>query len=329
MKAVKWTQYGPPEGLQLGEAEKPTPKDNEVLVKIHAASVTAGDCEIRASNVPAWLWLPIRLFTGLTKPRKNITLGQELAGEVEAVGKGVTEFKVGDAVFAATGFSFGGYAEYVCLPAESDDSVLASKPSNVSYEEAAVVPVAGLEALHFLSAAHIQRGESVLILGAGGSIGTFGLQLARHHGAEVTAVDSAGKLDFLRSIGADQVIDYAQEDFTRNGQQYDVIFDVIGKSHYARSLQALKPGGRYLLPNAGPAEMLRGRWTSLTSDKKIIVGPARRNPADLNRLKELIEAGTIKPVIDQIYPLEQIAAAHRYADSGQKQGNIAITVSSG
>jgi len=322
MKAIVFTKYGSPDVLQLREVAKPTPKDNEVLIRIYATTVTAGDCEIRSFKIPLFIWLPLRLYMGLRKPRKHI-LGQELAGEIESVGKDVKRLRKGDQVFAATGFRFGAYAEYICLP---EDGVLAIKPANMTCEEAAAVPVGGLEALHFLRKGHIQIGQKVLIHGAGGSIGTFAVQLAKSFGAEVTGVDSTEKLDMLRSIGADHVIDYTQEDFTKGGETYDVIFDVVGKTSFSRSVRSLKQNGRYLLANAGLSQMVRGRWTSMRSSKKVILGAASEKTEDLIFLKELIEAGKMKPIIDRRYPLEQIAEAHRYVEKGHKKGNIVITV---
>jgi NADPH:quinone reductase-like Zn-dependent oxidoreductase len=306
--------------------EKPTPKDNEVLVKIHATSVTAGDCEMRSLRFPLFLSLPIRLYAGFSKPQRIRILGQELAGEIEAIGKDVTRFREGDPVFATTGFSLGAYAEYKCLPEEPDDGVLATKPANMTYEEAAVVPTGALEALHFLGNANIQPGQKVLINGAGGSIGTFGVQLARYYGAEVTGVDSTGKLEMLRALGAEQVIDYTQEDFTQRGETYDVIFDVVGKSPYSGAMRSLKPKGFYLIANPRPSKMLRGRWTSMTSGKRVISETASQRLEDLRFLRDLIEAGELKAVIDRRYPLEQAAEAHQYVETGQKKGNVVITV---
>jgi len=326
MKAIVWTKYGSPEGLQLQEVEKPAPKENEVLTRIVATTVTAGDCEMRRLKFPFLFRLPIRLYNGLRKPKKITVLGQEFAGEIESVGKDVKLFKKGDQVFATTGFGFGAYAEYKCLPEEPKMGVLASKPVNMTYEEAAAVPTGGLEALHFLRKGNIQSGQKVLIIGAGGSIGTFAVQLARYFGAEVTGVDSAGKLDMLRSIGADHVIDYTQEDFTKSAETYDVIFDVMGKSSFSGSVSSLKQNGRYLLGNPGLTQIVRGRWTSMRSSKKVIIGAANQKNEDLFFLKALIEAGKIKSVIDRRYPLEQIAEAHRYVDTGQKKGNVVITV---
>ena len=328
MKAIVWTKYGPPDVLQLKEVEKPTPKDNEVLIRIYATTVTAGDCELRSLKHPIFISLPLRIYVGLRKPKRITILGQELAGEIEAVGKDVKLFKEGDQVFAATGFSMGAYAEYICLPEEPKEmaGLLAIKPANMTYEEAAAVPTGGLEALHFLRKGNIQSGQKVLINGAGGSIGTFAVQLARHFGAKVTGVDSTGKLDMLRSIGADQVIDYTREDFTKSGQTYDVIFDVVGKSSFSRSIRSLKQNGRYLLANPGLSQMVRGRWTSMRSSKKVIFGAASGTTEDLIFLKELIEAGKLKAVIDRRYPLEQTAEAHRYVETGQKKGNVVITM---
>ena len=326
MKAIVWTKYGPPEVLQLREVAKPAPKETEVLIRIHATTVTAGDCEMRSLKFPVWLSLPMRIYAGIKNPQRVTILGQELAGEIESVGKDVKLFKKGDKVFATTGFGFGAYAEYKCLPEEPKMGALASKPVNMTYEEAAAVPTGGLEALHFLRKGNIQSGQKVLIIGAGGSIGTFAVQLARYFGAEVTGVDSTGKLDMLRSIGADQVIDYTQEDFTKSGETYDVIFDVVGKSSFSRSLRSLKQNGRYLLANPGLTQMVRGPWTSMISSKKVLFGAASQKTEDLIFLKELIEAGKIKPVIDRRYPLELTAEAHSYVETGEKTGNVVITV---
>jgi 2-desacetyl-2-hydroxyethyl bacteriochlorophyllide A dehydrogenase len=323
MKAMIWTKYGSPDGLQIGEVEKPTPEDNEVLIRVHAATVTAGDCEMRSLKFPLFLSLPMRMYVGLRRPTRIKIIGQELAGEIESVGPDVKRFKKGDQVFAAAGFGFGAYAEYKCL---SEDGVLAIKPTNMIYEEAAAVPVGGLEALHFLRKANSLSGQKVLISGAGGSIGTFAVQLAKYFGAEVTGVDSTGKLDMLRSIGTDHVIDYTQDDFTQSGETYDVILDVMGKTSFSRCIRSLKPNGRYLLLNAGLLQRVRGRWTSMTSSKKVIMGAASQRREDLVFLKDLIEAGKIKAVIDRCYPLEQIAEAHRYVDTGHKKGNVVITV---
>jgi NADPH:quinone reductase-like Zn-dependent oxidoreductase len=327
MKAIVWTEYGLPDVLQLREIEKPTPKDNEILIKIHATTVTAGDCEQRSLKLPFWLALPMRAYVGLLKPTRITILGMELAGKIEAVGENVTRFKNEDQVFAATGFArMGTCAEYICLPEEPDDGAIARKPVNMTYEEAAAVPVGGQEALHFLRRGMIQQGDKILINGAGGTIGTFAVQLAKYYGAEVTGVDSTEKLNMLRSIGADHVIDYTCEKFTESGERYDVIFDVVGKSSFSSSLRSLKTNGRYLLANPRLSQMVRGRWMSRTSSKKVILGSVDYKTEDLCFLKELIEAGTIRSVIDRCYPLEQVAEAHRYVETGHKMGHVVITI---
>ena len=328
MRAIVWTRYGPPDVLQLQDLDKPTPKDNEVLIKIYATTVSAGDCETRSLQFPLLLGLGMRTYVGIRRPTRIRIIGQELAGEIESVGKDVTRFKPGDQVFAALGFGMGAYAEYKCLPEKPTEmeGVLAIKPANVSYEEAAVIPVGGLNALHFLRLAHIQPGQSVLINGAGGSIGTVAVQLAKYYGAEVSAVDNTGKLDMLRSIGADHVIDYTQEDFTRSGQTYDVIFDVVGKASFSGCVRSLERDGIYLIAYPRILQVIRGRWASMRGSVKVISGNASYRAEDLDFLNELTEAGKIAPVVDRCYPLEQIPEAHRYVEAGQKRGNVAITV---
>ena len=322
MKAMVCTRYGPPDVLQLRELEKPTPKDNEVLVRVHAATVTKGDCELRSLNLPLTWQLFVRIGFGFRAPRKKV-LGQELAGEIESVGRDVKLFKKGDQVFAFTGLRLGAYAEYNCLP---EKGLVAIKPANMTFEEAAAVPVGGLHALNCLRKGNIQSGQKVLVIGAGGTVGTPAVQLAKSFGAEVTGVDSTGKLEMLRSIGADKVVDYTQEDFTKNGESYDVIFDVVGKSSFSSCIRSLKERGFYLLGNPGLSQLVRGLWASMTSSKKVIGGTVSYKTEDLVFLRELIEAGKIRSVIDRRYTLEQIVEAHRYVDTGQKTGSVVITV---
>ncbi len=327
MKAIVWTKYGPPEVLQFKEVEKPAPKDNEILVKIHATSVTMGDCEMRTLKFSRLLKFLMRLGMGFRGPRKKYSIpGQELAGEIEAVGNEVKLFKKGDSVFATTGFHFGAYAEYVCLP---EDGEVAIKPTNMTYEEAAVVPVGGLEASHFIKKANIQKEQTVLISGASGSIGTFAIQLAKYYGAEVTGVGNPTSLEVMKPIGADKVIDYTKEDFTESGETYDVIFDVSGKSSFSSCLNLLNEGGVFLLANPKISLINREKKAARKSDKKLISGNMSRTKErteQLNFLKGLIEAGKIKSVIDRRYPLEKIVEAHTYVETGQKTGNVVIIV---
>jgi len=322
MKAIVYERYGPPDVLQLKEIEKPTPKDNEVLIKIHATTVTSGDWRARSLNVPAGFGLLSRLFFGVTRPRQPI-LGTELAGEIEAVGKDVRKFKVGDQVFAFSGARMGCYAEYKCMP---EGGPVALKPSNLTYDEAAALSFGGTTALDYLRSGKLQRGEKVLINGASGGVGTAAVQLAKHFGAEVTGVCSTANVDLVRSLGATHVIDYTKEDFTRNGETYDVIVDTVGTAPFSRSKNSLKEGGRLLLVLASLPQMLQIPWVAMTSSKKIIAVPAAERAEDLRFLAELAQAGEIKPVIDRRYPFEQMAEAHRYVDTGRKKGNVIITL---
>lgn len=309
MKAVVYHAYGPAHVLQLAEVEKPAPRDNEVLVNVHATTVTIGDTIMRSLNIPGprWQRLVARLYLGLRTPKRTI-LGMELAGDIEVVGKHVTRFKPGDPVFASTfGVNFGGYAEYKCLP---EHGVLALKPANLTYEEAAAVPGAGMTALHCLKKGNIQPRQNVLIYGASGAVGTNAVQLvSQHFGAEVTGVCSTANLELVASLGAVTVIDYTREDFTQRGETYDVVFDAVGKLSPAQAKKARKQAGTYVnvLADSHGADKVE----------------------HLHLLKDLIEAGTVKPVIDRVYPLEQIIAAHRYVEHGHKRGNVVITVEHG
>ncbi|MCB0227096.1 MAG: NAD(P)-dependent alcohol dehydrogenase [Anaerolineae bacterium] len=324
MKAIVYREYGSPDVLKLEEVEKPTPKDNELLIKIHATTVTATEATFRRGEP-----LIARLFTGLTKP-KNTRLGEELAGEIEAVGKDVTRFKIGDQIFGTAGPEFGANAEYICLP---EDGVLTIKPANMDYEEAASSVDGVLTALPFLrDTGNIQSGQKVLINGASGSVGAAAVQLAQVFGAEVTGVCSTSNVELVKSLGADKVIDYTQEDFTQSQETYDLIFDTVGKTSFARCKKTLKPNGIFLEAAINGLGLLpQVLWTAMFGSKKVKIAATGLRPEgdrrkDLVFLKELIEAGKIKPVIDRCYPLEHIAEAHRYVDTGHKKGNVVITL---
>jgi NADPH:quinone reductase-like Zn-dependent oxidoreductase len=319
MKAIVYTEYGSPVVLHLKEVEKPAPKDNEVLIKIYATTVTSGDCRVRKADPFA-----VRFFNGLTKPKKITILGNELAGEIEDVGKNVKLFRKGDQVFGQAGMNLGANAEYICL---REDASLALKPESLTYEEAAGIPFGGNTALHFLKKGNIHSSSKILIFGASGSLGTSAIQIAKDFGAEVTGVCSTSNVELVKSLGADKVIDYTQEDFTKNDQTYDIIFDTIGKSPFSGCVKLLKQKGIYLRAvHMSLSSILKGLWISMTSSKKVIGGIASELKENLLFLKKLIDTGKLKPVIDRRYSFEQIAEAHRYVDKGHKKGNVIITV---
>ncbi len=317
MKAVECTKYGGVEFLKLVETEKPSPKENEVLIKNYATSVTSGDARIRRADP-----FLIRLIFGFKKPRKSV-LGVVVAGEIEAVGKSVTNFKVGDQVFGSAGMNFGAHAEYVSV---SENAVLALKPNSMSYEEAAAIPFGATAALHFLRIANIQHGQKVLIYGASGAIGTMAIQLAKNQGAIVTAVCSTANTEMVKALGADKVIDYTLEDFTKNGETYDVIFDTVGKSSFFGALKSLNKKGYLLMASAGMGLLIGSAIVSHFTNKNISSGVIKETPADINFIKLLIERGKLKPVIDTTYSLEQIKMAHIHVDQGHKKGNVIIQI---
>jgi len=325
MKAVVFEKYGPPEVLQMKEIEKPTPKANEVLVKIHATSVTAADWRMRKPDP-----FLARMMNGILKPKKFNILGIELAGVVEAVGEEVTKFKPGDEVFGSTGFGFGAYAEYVCIPEDagsSDDGGITHKPTNLTFEESAVIPVGADTALYFLrTQGNVQPGQKVLIYGASSSVGSYGVQLAKYFGAEVTAVCSASNHDWVKELGADKLIDYRTEDFTQNEVTYDAIFDAVGKLPIRSSMKALKEGGVFLDSVHMMRRSVQAKFVPKKGNKRILGGTATGSLDNLVLFRELIEAGHLKPVIDRTYPLDEIVEATKYVETGRKKGNVVITV---
>lgn len=330
MKAIVFTEYGSPDVLQLKELEKPTPKDNEILIRVYATSLSVGEVWARnfkaispsQFSMPFPFWLPARMFFGFTKPKVNI-LGSEYSGVIEAIGKDVKKFKVGDQVFGYRGQNMGANAEYLCTP---ENGMVTTKPSTMTYEEAAVVPYGATTALNLLRKGNIQRGQKVLINGASGSIGSAAVQFAKYYGAEVTGVCSTPRLEFVKSLGADKVIDYTKEDFTKNGETYDLIFDIMNKSSFANCKSSLKPNGIYLLASFKMKQVFQMLWTSITGGKKVICALALEDPKDLVLIKELIEAGNFKSMIDKRFSLEQTADAHRYFESGNKAGCVVITL---
>jgi 2-desacetyl-2-hydroxyethyl bacteriochlorophyllide A dehydrogenase len=317
MKAIVYTQYGAPKVLQLREVQKPSPKANEILVRIKATAVNSGDVRLRKADPFA-----VRLIFGLLKPRIN-TLGSVFSGEVESTGKLVKRFKVGDRVFGHTNMSFGAYAEYICVP---EDSTVAIKPADLSDNEAAAIPFGAVTALHFIKKVRITPGQKVLIVGASGSVGSAAVQLAKSYGAIVTGVCGTSSVDLVKFVGADKVIDYTKEDFTKNGEIYDLIIDTVNTISVSRSLKSLTKNGVMILSAAGMPEMLQGLWISKTSKRRVLTGVISHSQADINFIKELIEAGKFKAVVDRIFPLDQMVEAHTYIEMGLKRGNIGISI---
>lgn len=323
MKAITYSRYGPPEVLQVNEVKKPVPKDDEILIRVRAVEATKSDCEMRSFNFAVkWFWLPLRIALGVKKPKRQI-LGGYFSGEVERLGKNVTEFLSGDQVFGAARLKLGAYGEYVALPASY---TIVAKPSTMNHADAAAVPLGGLNALHFMRLAKIQEGEKILINGAGGSIGTHGVQIAKSMGAEVTAVDSAIKEDLLRHLGADHFIDYTKENYATMGRAYDVIFDMVAKSSYAANIRALNPNGRYLTANPRLSVMLRSVFTSRFSKKTARFAFAQETREELLMLKKMIEDGKIKSIVDRVYTMEQAADAHRRVETEQRLGAVVIAI---
>ncbi|KAB1153752.1 NAD(P)-dependent alcohol dehydrogenase [Flavobacterium luteum] len=317
MKAVVFTQYGSPEVLQVKQVAKPTPKDNEILLRIKATAVNSGEVRLRKADPFA-----VRFLFGLTKPKINI-LGVVFSGEVESIGKDVKTFKIGDEVFGHTDMSFGTYAEYKCM---RENGSIALKPAHISHKEAAVIPFGGTTALHFIKKANIKQGQKVLIVGASGAVGTAAIQLAKYFGAVVTGVCSTANIALLKSIGADEVIDYTKEDFSENGKTYDVIFDAVKTIPIFRSLKSLNKKGTLILSAGMAKEMFQGLWISKTTNIKVLSGLIKHNAEDILFLKQLIEDGNLKPIIDRTYTLEQMKEAHTYVEKGHKKGNVAIEI---
>ncbi|WP_028671048.1 NAD(P)-dependent alcohol dehydrogenase [Saccharospirillum impatiens] len=323
MKAITYRAYGTPDVLKVENVLTPTPKDDEVCIRVHAAEATKSDCELRSFHFPVkWFWLPLRLFLGVFKPRKPI-LGGYFAGEVVSVGDKVTRFKPGDRLFGSTQFRLGAYGEYLCLPAHY---TLVRVPDTLSSEEAAAVPLGGLNALHFMSRANIKPGDKVLINGAGGSIGSFAVQIAKSMGAEVTAVDAGFKETRLRGIGADHFIDYTHTDPTRQGLTYDVIFNMVAQSEYPAWVQLLNDTGYYLIGNPRLSDMLRAALTNRFTRKKAVLSLAGEKQEELETLSDMIEAGAIKPLMDSIYPMQEAPEAHRRVETEQRVGCVVISM---
>lgn len=315
MKAAVYTRYGTPDVLKIEEVDNPVPKPNEILIKIKATAVNSGDWRLRKAEPFA-----VRFIFGLSKPKINI-LGSVFSGEVESVGEAVTEFKVNDRVFGHTDLSFGSHAEYKCLP---ENASIALKPSGISHQEAAVIPFGGVTALYFIKKAMIKPGQKVLVIGASGAVGSAAVQLAKWFGADVTAVCSTANISLVKDIGATRVIDYTKEDFTQNSETYDVIFDTVNVVSIARSMKSLAKKGIMISSAAGMSDMIRGLFVSMTSSKKVITGVIKHSKADIVFIKELVESGKYKPVLDRTYSLEQIAEAHAYVEKGHKKGNVVV-----
>jgi len=322
MKAIVYNKYGAADVLQVTNIEKPKPKDNEVLIKVHSAEVTKADCEMRSFNFAVkWFWLPLRLAWGIFKPKKKV-LGGYFSGDIECVGKDVTNLKVGDKVFGCAQMRFGAYGEYLCLP---DNYTIVKKPGNMSYEEAAAVPLGGLNALHFMRKANIKEGDSVLVNGAGGSIGTFAIQIAKDMGAEVTAVDSPIKETMLRQLGVDYFIDYTQENVAKQSKTYDVIFNMVANSRYSDFINILKSNGRYLMGNPKLVDMMRSVVTSKFTDKTVMFSFAGEKKEELITLRTMIEVGKIRSVIDKIYSINEIVQAHQKVEAEKRIGIVVLS----
>ena len=322
MKKVIWTKYGDPGVLKIGEVEKPFPKDKEILIKVMATSVTLGDCEMRNLSLPVIFKIPLRLVIGIIKPR-GFTLGQEFAGVVDEVGKDVTKFKIGDEIFGQTGVTMGAYSQYMT---QSENSTISKKPSSISFEQAACVPLGGLESQHFIRLSGLVKGSKVLVIGAGGSIGTMGIQLFKLLGAEVTGVDIVEKFDAIKEAGADYLIDYTKQDYMSSGEMYDGILDVVGKTPLKKGLAILKNNGVYMHANPKISQILFRKFLSGSGNKRILVKIDEESKKDLDYLSELLKEGKIKPVIDKVLSLENIVEAHKYVEAGKKRGNLSIKV---
>lgn len=328
MNATVLTKWRDPKSFKIIDIEKPVPESTEILIKIEATSVTAGDCEIRRLKLPLGLSFPIRLYGGWKRPERLKVLGQEFSGIVEQVGKDVTRFRVGDEVFGTTGMAFGAYSQYICRPVEPNDTqgVITHKPQNITFEEAAVLPTAGMEALHYMEKSSLNSGQKLLIIGAGGSIGTLTLQLAKTKGIHVTVIDRIEKLEMLKSLGADVVLDCTKESTWESAEQFDLIIDVVGKKTVLKGLKLLKRGGNYYLAFAKIAHLWFGILTRIFLKKRLTIQAASQTNKELESLKDAVECGQIKPIIDKTFLLEEITEAHIYADSGSKKGNISIKI---